>query len=127
MNIAIYVKNTIDNTQIKTIKEYFLKQNYAANVFVANENIVQNNLMVDIATINTSNIHWFKETIVFTSIEDYLDNKENIIGQPVIVLNDKVLLSQLTEELIEKCELLLITNEKIRKVKNAELQSIVRQ
>lgn len=126
MNIAIYVKNTIDNTQIKTIKEYFLKQNYAANVFVANANIVQNDLIIDIATINTSNIHWFDGTIVFTSIEDYLDNQENIIGQPVIILTDKTLFSKLTKELISKCGILLMTNMKIRKVKNAELQSIIR-
>jgi hypothetical protein len=126
MNVAIYSKDNVNVDQIKKIKEHFLKEDYTANVFVANENVIQNSSLDDIGAINASNIHWFDGTIIFTSIEDYLNNSSDIIGQPIIILNDKTLLLKLDKDIVDKCKLLLMTNTKIRKVKNAELQSVIR-
>lgn len=126
MNIAIYVKAEVDIATVKKIKDYFIEQDYTANVFIANDNIIQIAGLDDFALVHASSIDWLDGKVIFTSVKDYKNMNSKILGDPMIVLKNKESFSDITPEIVDKCDLLLNTNTKIRKVKNAELQSIIR-
>ena len=126
MNIAIYTKSTrTDPDKVNKIREYFLQENYTNIVFLAANGFINNQKIRDIASINSVNLDWFKGTVVFTEVEDYLENKNKIIGEPMLIC-PKENLQKIDRESLKKCEILILVNGTIRKIKNAELQQLIR-
>lgn len=126
MNIAIYTKSTRTNPdKVNQIREYFLQENYTNIVFLAANGLINNQKIRDIASINSVHLDWFKGTVVFTEVEDYLENKNKIIGEPMLIC-PKENLQKIDKESLKKCEILILVNGTIRKIKNAELQPLIR-
>lgn len=122
-NIAIYVHNLLDESIIKKIKQYYLDQDISSNIFIANDNIIENSSIQETATINGSHINWMKGTVVFTKISDFVKKKDQILSKSVLVINKNDIVD-LTSKIIEECEILIVDTTKVRKVKNAELQHL---
>lgn len=122
-NIAIYVHNSLDESSIKKIKQYYLDEDISSNVFIANDNVIENASIQETATINGSHINWMKGTVVFTKIEDFLRKKDQILGELVLVINKKDIV-ELTSKILEECKVLIVDTTKVRKIKNAELQHL---
>ncbi len=121
-NIAIYLNSSVSNSLLDRIKEYYLDLDITNNVFVSHTNPIHMST-INTATISATHLDWMKGTIVFTTISDFLDKKDSVIAQCVLVVEKKGI-AELTTKIIEEAEILVNEVSKLRKIKNAELQHL---
>lgn len=122
-SVAIYLKsNNFDDNLIRRIKQYFTETNPLYDVFVCSDNNLDRSIEHS-ALLHSSCLDWMRGLVVFTSVEDYMSKKDNILGQSIVVL-DKKSITNLTKDIVSCCDILIAETSRIRKVKNAELQYI---
>ena len=124
MNIGIYVDRCINDIGLlNKIKTYYMQQNLLNNVFICNANVLDNALLQNFACINATALSFMKGKVIFTSILDFVKQKDNVFGEKVLVITKQQIVD-LTPKIVEECEILVSDQTKIRKIKNAELQHL---
>lgn len=81
---AVYSDNINDTSLIDILYKYF-KQQYKDcdfNIFSSNEQIFNS---LNIASLSTFYMRFFKGKIIFCNIEDYLEYKDNILNECYLV------------------------------------------
>lgn len=96
MNIAYYMTNKTD--KISIVKKYYLQQDGVVNFFILYEDTISEQSICDTACINAYSKSWIRGKIIFTNIEDYLKNREEIIADSVLLVNEQTLNSLVSNQ-----------------------------
>lgn len=121
-NLAIYLgNNNVDFSLLKKIREYVYSTDKLYNIFLCSDNNI-NVYMDDFALLHSNCLDWMSGTVLFLTIDDFM-SKSDLSDQSTIIINKKQI-SELTKEIINKCNILINEPSGIRKVKNAELQQL---
>jgi hypothetical protein len=123
MQLAIYVSDDTDVTLVDTIADLY--RDYMP--FLAIDSQCKNHKIpkTKYACINFYHMSYYQEKIIFLNHKDFNKRSADLICEKTVVINKENLI-QLDKSLMNNVNVLIKDNNKIRKAKNAEIQSVLR-
>lgn len=83
MSLAIYTTNFIESAQnISELKNFLFDQQFYDDVFICSD--ILQGIDTSWATIHPFYLKFFKGDILFLSLEDYVEYRDLIIGNPIV-------------------------------------------
>lgn len=124
----MYVESELDENIFNAIRTYYQNQSLDNCVFVTNEFIVTNSAANDIACINPYYLSWTSDTaIVFVDPKHIQKTKDMSLNKKSLLVKKQHISTMLSPEIISLCdEILVLDKNRIRSIKNAELQQFNR-
>lgn len=124
----MYVENELDENIFNSIRTYYQNQSLENCVFVTNEFIVINSAANDIAFIHPYYVSWTSDTVVvFIDPKHVQKTKDMSLNKKVLLIKKQDIRTTLSAEIISLCdEILVLDKNKVRSIKNAELQQFNR-
>lgn len=123
MQLAIYVSNNTDLTLIDTVLDFY----HDDMPFLVLDSQCPNQKIpnAEYACVNFYHMSYYKEKIIFLDHNDFNRRSSGLICKKTVVV-EKENLIKLEKSLMDNVDVLIKNNKKIRKAKNAEIQSVLR-
>lgn len=113
INIGIYIDSDNDLDTIPAIKSFFSKKYPVALLHIFHDHLIST--YVDFAYLPTFYMSFYQQSLVFTNLENFLINQNNINSSDVYVITNKEELenNHMTKKELENIKLLSISNGEI--------------
>jgi hypothetical protein len=122
--LGIYLSKKTDISQLQNVLVYILEKENIDKFFIV-DGIIPTNPEIGIASINLYSMLDYRNTVLFLNIEDFI-NKSHLLCCDKILIADKNHLSQLSKNLLKNTVIHIQEKSRLRKIKNAELQPLIR-
>jgi len=124
MQLAIYVSDDTDLTLLDTISDLY--QEHMLFLVLDSQCSNQKIPNTEYACINFYHLSYYQEKIIFLNHKDFNKRSSDLICEKTVVV-EKENLIKLEKSLMNNVNVLIKdNNKKIRKAKNAEIQSVLR-
>lgn len=113
INIAIYIDNDSDLNIIPAIKNFFSKKYPIVLPHIFHDHLIST--YVDFAYLPTFYMSFYQQSLVFTNLENFLINQNNINSSDIYVITNKEELenNHMTKKELANIKLLSINNGEI--------------
>lgn len=109
-NIGIYINNTVTADLIKIIIEFFRSKNLVVCPHIFTDDYISN--YFDLAQLSSFYMSFYKNSILFTNLNDFLINRYDIVSNNVYVITtvEELKENYLTAQNLQNVKLLYLKN-----------------
>lgn len=122
MKLAVYATNVGNSLEtINKIKQFLLATENYSDFFICVD--VLNTATTSWATLHPFYLPFFDGHVVFLSLEDYISNRDKIIGESILYVSSEGIRSEVPVDrsMFKNCRFITVNNNELVMVKNYEV------